>query len=136
MVIIMMIGDKKDIPSEIIEKYGISLLMLFGSYADGSYLPDSDLDLAYLSKDILSRERELTLLEELLKHYQKNELDLVNLRKASPALKLEVATKGKLIYGTEVELLSFQLYASGRYADSKFLRLERENYLKKRLSRL
>jgi len=131
-----MIGDKKDIPSEIIEKYGISLLMLFGSYADGSYLPDSDLDLAYLSKDILSRERELTLLEELLKHYQKNELDLVNLRKASPALKLEVATKGKLIYGTEVELLSFQLYASGRYADSKFLRLERENYLKKRLSRL
>lgn len=136
MVIIMMIGDKKDIPSGIIEKYGISLLMLFGSYADGSNHPNSDLDLAYLSKDILSRERELTLLEELLKHYQKNELDLVNLRKASPALKLEVATKGKLIYGTEVELLSFQLYASGRYADSKFLRLERENYLKKRLSRL
>lgn len=126
----------KEIPSEIIEKYGINLLVLFGSYADGTNRQDSDLDLAFLSKEILSLDKEYTLLEEMVGYYRKGNLDLINLRKATPALKLEVANKGKLLYGTEEDFLNFQLYAARYYADTKYLRLEREKYLKMRLSEL
>lgn len=127
---------KTEIPSEIIEKYGINLLVLFGSYADGTNRQDSDLDLAFLSKEILSLDKEHTLLEEMVGYYRKGNLDLINLRKATPALKLEVANKGKLLYGTEEDFLNFQLYAARYYADTKYLRLEREKYLKMRLSEL
>ncbi len=128
--------EKNKIPYDIIKKYEISLLIIFGSYADGSNNCYSDLDLAYLSKVLLHKKTELALLEDLIKYYQKGELDLVDLSKASPTLKLEVANKGILVYGLEEDLLNFQLYAASRYADSKFLRLDRENYLKERLRKL
>ena len=51
---------KTEIPSEITEKYGINLLVLFGSYADGTNRQDSDLDLAFLSKEILLLDKEHT----------------------------------------------------------------------------
>ncbi|MFI5360291.1 MAG: nucleotidyltransferase family protein, partial [Halanaerobiales bacterium] len=66
---------KTEIPSEIIEKYGINLLVLFGSYADGTNRQDSDLDLAFLSKEILSLDKEHTLLEEMIGYYRKGNLD-------------------------------------------------------------
>lgn len=124
------------VPYDIIKKYGITLLILFGSYADGSSNHYSDLDLAFQSDELLYKEQELNLLEDLIQYYQKSELDLVNLSKATPTLKLEVAEKGALIYGKEEEFLNFHLYAASSFADSRFLRLERENFLKRRLSEL
>ncbi|MEJ6952369.1 type VII toxin-antitoxin system MntA family adenylyltransferase antitoxin [Natronospora cellulosivora (SeqCode)] len=131
----MRIGQK-EVPLDIIKKYKIKLLVLFGSYADNSNKPDSDLDLAYISEDLLNKDEELSLLHDLISFYQKGELDVVDLTKASPTLKLEVANKGKLLYGSGEEFLKFQLYAASRFADSKFLRIDRENYLKERLSKL
>jgi len=124
------------VPYDIIKKYGITLLILFGSYADGSSNHYSDLDLAFQSDELLYKEQELNLLEDLIQYYQKSELDLINLSKATPTLKLEVAKKGALIYGKEEEFLNFHLYAASSFADSRFLRLERENFLKRRLSEL
>lgn len=124
------------VPYDIIKKYGITLLILFGSYADGSSNHYSDLDLAFQSDELLYKEQELNLLEDLIQYYQKSELDLINLSKATPTLKLEVAEKGALIYGKEEEFLNFHLYAASSFADSRFLRLERENFLKRRLSEL
>ncbi len=112
-------GQEQGLPLEIINNYRLSLLFLFGSYADESNNHNSDLDLGYLSKELLDKKRELELLEDLIEFYQKGEIDLVDLRKASPALKLEIALKGKPIYGSPEELLEFQLYAARRYADSK-----------------
>jgi len=125
-----------NVPADIIKKYEINLLIIFGSYVDGSNTDNSDLDLAYMSKILLGQKEELCLLEDMVKHYRIGRLDLINLRKASPTLKYEVSTKGKLLYGTEIDFLKFQLYAAGRYADSYFLRKDREEYLKKRLSKL
>lgn len=132
----MRVKQKEVIPIDIIKKYKIKLLVLFGSYADKSNKPDSDLDLAYTSEGLLKKEEELSLLQDLVSFYQKGDLDLVDLKKASPTLKLEIANKGKLLYGSEEDFLNFQLYAASRFADSKFLRIERENYLKERLSKL
>ncbi len=98
---------KDEIPHDIIDKYGITLMILFGSYGDGTNNKFSDLDIGYLSKELLSRTDELELLEDLVVYYQKGDLDLVDLKKATPALKLEVANKGKLIYGTAEEFLKF-----------------------------
>ncbi|MTI59551.1 MAG: nucleotidyltransferase domain-containing protein [Firmicutes bacterium] len=124
------------ISEEIINKYGITLLIVFGSFAEGTTHKDSDLDLGYMSRDLLTKETELTLLEDLIKHYKNGDIDLVNLKKAVPPLKLEIASKGKLIYGTEEDFLKFQLYAAARYADTKFLRQKREGYLRERMKKI
>ncbi|MDI3548719.1 MAG: uncharacterized protein PWR10_2371 [Halanaerobiales bacterium] len=124
------------IPFQIIDKYSIELLLLFGSYADNTSHQNSDLDLGYMSKEILTREKELDLLTELMQFYQKGDIDLVDLKKATPALKVEIANRGKLLYGREDVLLNFQLYAAARYADTCFLRREREKYLKERVRNL
>lgn len=120
-----------NISEKIINKYGITLLIVFGSFAEGTTHKDSDFDLAYMSRDLLTKETELILLEDLIKYYRKGDID--NLKKATPPLKLEVASKGKLIYGTEEDFLKFQLYAVACYADTKFLRQEREDYLRERM---
>ncbi|MDY6820548.1 MAG: nucleotidyltransferase domain-containing protein [Deferribacterota bacterium] len=122
-----------NIAEEIINKYGITLLVVFGSFAEGTTHKDSDLDLGYMSSNLLTKETELSLLGDLIKYYKRSNIDLVNLKKATPTLKLEVACKGRLIYGTEEDFLRFQLYAAAHYADTKFLRQERENYLKSRM---
>jgi uncharacterized protein len=124
------------VPLKIIKKYRIKLFLIFGSYADERSNKDSDLDLAYLSEELINYQEEMNLLRELIFFYQRDDIDLVNIRKATPSLKMEIANKAKLIYGTEEDLLNLQLYAVARYADTKFLRQAREEYLAERMKEL
>jgi predicted nucleotidyltransferase len=94
------------VPVAIIEKYNIDLFIVFGSYAENMNKPGSDLDLAYKSSELLAEEKEIELLNELSHFYQRGDLDLVNLTKAEPVLKVEVAKKGRLLYGSEKNLKS------------------------------
>ncbi|TDO83350.1 nucleotidyltransferase-like protein [Halanaerobium saccharolyticum] len=120
-------------PAAIIEKYNIELFIVFGSYAENVNKPESDLDLAYKSSKILAEEKELELLKKLSQFYQRGDLDLVNLAKAEPVLKVEVAKKGRLLYGSEKKFEEFSIYAAAIYADTKFLRDDRRKTLEKKL---
>ena len=72
-----------EVPADIIKKYNIELFIVFGSYAENMNKPGSDLDLAYKSFKILSKNEEIELLNELSQFYQRGDLDLVNLSKAT-----------------------------------------------------
>lgn len=89
-----------EISEAIIEKYSIELFIVFGSYAENINNSGSDLDLAYKSSNILSEEKEIELLNELSQFYQRGDIDLINLVKAEPVLKVEIAKKVRLLYGS------------------------------------
>ena len=122
-----------EVPAAIIEKFNIEIFILFGSYAENMNKPGSDLDLAYKSSKLLAEEKEIELLNELSNFYQRGDIDLVNLSKAEPVLKVEVAKKGRLLYGSEKMFEEFSIYAAAIYADTKFLRDDRRKTLVKRL---
>lgn len=121
------------VPLAIIEKYNIELFIVFGSYAENKNNPGSDLDLAFKSSINLGQEKEIDFLNELSKFYQRGDLDLVNIEKAEPVLKVEIANKGRLLYGSAEEFEKFSIYAAAIYADTKFLRDDRRRTLEKKL---
>jgi predicted nucleotidyltransferase len=122
-----------ELPEAIINKYNIELFIVFGSYAENINNSRSDLDLAYKSSSILSEEKEVELLNELSAFYQRGDIDLINLVKAEPVLKVEIAKKGRLLYGSEEKFEEFSIYAAAIYADTKFLRDDRRKTLEKKL---
>lgn len=120
-------------PNTIIDKYNIELFVVFGSYANNENNQDSDLDLGYKSSNFLTKSEEIELLNELSQFYQHLDIDLVNLAKAKPVLKIEIAKKGKLLYGNQEKFDKFSIYAAGIYADTKFLYNDRRKTLEKKL---
>ena len=75
----------------------------------------------------------MSLLNELSQFYQRVDIDLVNLTKAEPILKVEIAKKGKLLYGSKEKFEKFSIYAAGIYADTKFLYNDRRKTLEKKI---
>lgn len=125
-----------DVPDKIIKKYDIKLLILFGSSGTEYEREDSDLDLAYLPEELLNEREESGLYQELIEFYSRDDIDLVNLYKAEPGLKLSISRQGRVIFEKNNAFTEFQLYAAGIYADTKFLRKMRERELKERVSQL
>ena len=125
-----------EIPEDIIKKYNIKLLILFGSTGTRYEREDSDLDLAFLTENILKGDKEFDLLSELIVFYKRDDIDLINLYKVEPGLKFAVSRKGRVIYQKNNAFTDFQLYAARMYADTKYLREEREKTLKERVAKL
>jgi predicted nucleotidyltransferase len=118
----------------LIKKYDINLLLAFGSYQTERFTKDSDIDLGYLAKRDFSLEEELQFLKDLVLLYRRDQIDLVDLVKASPLLMYETATHGRVLYEENDSFLRFKLKASARYADTEHLRRMRRNYLNNELS--
>lgn len=118
---------------ETINKYNISLLLTFGSYKTEKFTKNSDIDVAYLSEPELDVAEELKLLTDLILYFKNDRIDLVNLSKAVPLLAYEIACKSYLVYEKNNSFIKFKMKASGRFADTKFLRDLRKRYLKKQI---
>lgn len=121
------------VPNAIIDKYNMELLVVFGSYASNKNNQGSDLDLGYKCFYFLTESEEIELLNELSQFYKRVDIDLVNLTKAEPILKVEIAKKGKLLYGSKEKFEKFSIYAAGIYADTKFLYDDRRKTLEKKI---
>lgn len=98
----------------------MKLVLLFGSSATGMTHRRSDIDIAFLASEVLDIVEITNLVMRLLGH---SDVDMVDLRRASPLLAMEVARHGCVLYerhpGDYVEFCSL---AHRRYVDTAKLR--------------
>lgn len=109
----------------IAKKYGLRLLVLFGSRAVGTHHEKSDFDIAYISVGELSFPDRLQLIISLEDLFKTERIDLVNLSTANILFRYEIMQRGKLLYGDESLYSSCRRLAFRDFLDSRsLLRLE------------
>lgn len=108
--------EKKQKINKIAKKYGLKLVLLFGSFANGKMHENSDMDIAVLSAKNIPFERYLNLTGELSKLFCKD-VDLTILNEANPLLLSQVSKNSALLYGNKKSFAEFKLYAFHRYND-------------------
>jgi predicted nucleotidyltransferase len=115
------------------KKYGIRLILAFGSQIRGIVHQESDLDLGVLYE---GEQKPLDVAAELQKVFPHHELDLVNLNRADPLLLNEVNKECRLLAGAETDYHNFRIRAFHRYQDFKpYLQMEAQ-LNSRRLARL
>ncbi len=104
--------------------------------AKGKHGKESDVDVAFLAERALSLEEKVQIGEEIANRLgvSADLIDLVDLRVAPPLLQHEVATKGKLLFGSNDDFLRFKVLAWKRYLNTAKFRLRREQALEKQLA--
>ncbi len=91
----------EDAVAEVFARYpGVRAVYLFGSFATGTARPDSDLDLAVVSRDESVRERRLDMLADLARKGFCN-VDLVFLDVEDIVLRYEAVRLNRVVYSTE-----------------------------------
>lgn len=118
---------KKQI-NEILEKRGVILAYVFGSYASGKISALSDFDLAILfSKDINQKdyfEQELKIAGEIGRIMQIDQIDIINLKTTrSPLLKHNAVFYGRLIFVKDKNIrFIIEKIIRQEYEDTEYLR--------------
>ncbi|MFQ5352014.1 MAG: nucleotidyltransferase domain-containing protein [Candidatus Binatia bacterium] len=91
---------------------GVEAVYVFGSVAEARVRDDSDVDLAFLT----ARARDRVAVFDAAQRLGR-EVDLIDLRRASTVMKLQVLDKGRRIYTRDVVSAdTFEMYAYGDYA--------------------
>lgn len=120
------------------QERGVSALYLFGSAAQGTLTPLSDIDIAVLLPDNVSPDeyfdRRLQMTLDLMRLLNTDKIDLVILNQAPPLLKYQVVTQGKPLYSCDQGVRQrFEARAITEYLDFKpVLELQFE-YLQRRI---
>jgi len=115
--------QKKEL-KKIALKYGLKLIILFGSFANGANKAGSDFDAAVSLKKLLSFKKELNLIADLSSVF-KHEVDLSTINTANPLHLQQISKNGILFYGAPRDYFNFKLYAFHRYNDySPYFKLE------------
>lgn len=114
------VADLRTLLVPLCDQYRLRLIILFGSTVTGRRGPDSDLDLALLADAPLDL---VAVTTDVIRLLHTDHVDVVDLRRVSPLLAMEVARQGRLVYerqpGMHVEFISL---ATRRYIDTKKLR--------------
>lgn len=97
-------------------KYGLKMVVLFGSVAKNRANQNSDIDIAVLSFAPLVFKKELELRLELQDLFKK-EIDLVFLQDAGPLLLGQIAKESNLLFGKKKDFDAFRIYAMKSYLD-------------------
>jgi len=105
----------------------ITAVFVFGSAAKGNLKPLSDLDLAVLLSDKLSKEdrkqKELDLTGTCNAIFQTDEIDLIILNDAPPRIAHHILKSGELLFlRNEMEYLDFSERIQRQYLDFKYYR--------------
>lgn len=90
---------------DLIERYYLKLIMVFGSHANGETHSESDMDIAVYSKRVLSEEEKINLTHELCNIFRTYKIDLVDIKTAPPLLKREIFKDYVVLYQEDPELL-------------------------------
>jgi predicted nucleotidyltransferase len=112
---------KKSVP-------GLIALYRFGSHAKNTARPDSDVDLAILSRVSLTELRRFELAQELATQLHRD-VDLLDLRTASTVMRMQVIATGECLDSAdESARREFEMYTYSGYAR---LNEERRDILKR-----
>jgi len=124
----------KDKLSPIFKEKGLRLVILFGSAVSGKINKNSDIDIAFLFDNPVDI---LELTNAVIRLLHTDNVDVVDLRRASPLLKFSAIKKGKPLYEREPGIFNeFSSLAFRMYIDTKKLRdahaITISNFLKER----
>ena len=97
----------------------LKLAYIFGSHADGTATPESDVDLAFLSCLPIPSIQRFDIAQELTERFNLN-VDLVDLREAGALLKTEIIMKGRQLVGTKLDADYFAMHVLRDYQDYKY----------------
>jgi len=108
-----------------------NLVIAFGSRARGTAGASSDFDVAVLFDHELSLAERSKLVQSLARKLgvSEEQVDLVDLRTASPLLQYRVTNEGRLLEGDQFDFLRFRVLAWKRYLDTAKFRRARERAL-------
>ena len=108
---------------------GVDLAYLFGSMVTGA---GQDVDIALLMADDAPA---YPLREQVVAWLGTKRVDVVDLRLASPVLKFEVISNGRLLHTrTDDTQINFELATLREYQDTNYLRQTQEHLLRERLT--
>ncbi len=79
---------------ELAERYGLSLVVLFGSQATGATHPKSDVDIAVLSTQTFDRDKRHDGFWDIFK---RDDVEMVNMGTASPTMMYVLIRDGKAL---------------------------------------
>lgn len=102
---------------ELAKKHKIKFIVLFGSQTTKTFNKESDFDIAvFMDKfnDLDTYNDVLFGLAKILK-IPEEKIDLTDLKNANPLLRYEITSRGKLLFGDEMEYLNFQALAFKDY---------------------
>lgn len=92
-------------------------IYLLGSHADGRARVDSDIDIALLGAAPLPALRRFEMQRELSALLDRD-VDFIDLHAASSVLKMEIVTRGKILYRRDADrVLDFEARVLGEYAE-------------------
>ena len=97
----------------------LKLAYLYGSQTDGTATPESDVDLAFLSRVSIPSIQRFDIAQELSERFHSN-VDLVDFRDAGALLKTEIIMKGHQLLGTKLEADYFAMQVLRDYQDYKY----------------
>jgi len=111
----------------ILQQRGVVLAYLFGSQARQEAGPLSDVDVAVLFGDDVPRARwsdgQIDLMGDLGSLFQRNDVDVVVLNRATPLMAWEAVRYGRRIYVSDpAGRVDFELETFRRYVETKPLR--------------
>ena len=117
-------------------RYGIRLILQFGSTVTGAVHPQSDVDLAVLVQNgNVSLHKLAEIHHGLQECFREHEVDLAIINRADPLFLKKIMERCDLLYGSTRDLQQLRIYAFKRYQDHRrFLELERR-YVDETVSR-
>lgn len=122
---------------ELAHRFGIRVILQFGSTVTGTTHDRSDLDLAVqLDTPAVSLETILEMQEALQSRFPGCEVDVAILNRADPLFRKKIMEGCRMLLGTSQDFARLRLYAFKTYQDFQpYLELERQS-VARRLSAL
>ncbi|MFH1188023.1 MAG: nucleotidyltransferase domain-containing protein [bacterium] len=107
---------------KIAKRHKFSLVLLFGSQATGKTHANSDVDIAFVSEKYLRPSDAAKIQFEISQKLKIKNLELVDLKNATPLLLNQIAKKSVLLYEKEQSVFaSFKIYGFKRFMEAKDL---------------
>lgn len=118
---------------ELAQRFGIRVVLQFGSTVTGTTHDDSDLDLAVqFDTPILSLGTILELQEALQSQFPGRKVDLAILNRADPLFRKKIMESCRILFGTSQDCARLRLYSFKTYQDYRpYLELERQSVAKR-----
>ena len=123
----------QDQVQKIADKFGLSLVMLFGSFANVTNTKESDVDIAYVKTDKLATAQEIELALEFENLFKVERADIVYIPDMSPIFMYMTLNDGIVLFAqSETIFPSFYSYSIKRLYDNMSLYQMRLDHLCKK----